>query len=148
MRTYSVPALEKAVAILELIARSGRDLSASEIYTALAIPKATAFMVLNSLERHAIVKKSRDNHYSIGVKLYELGNAYISNLDIVQVSRPHLVDLMRETGFAAHLAIVLDARVLFIDKVEPNTFTRFSTFPGMRADIHISSFGKAIAAYL
>jgi DNA-binding IclR family transcriptional regulator len=138
MRTYSVPALEKAIAILELLAASEHALTTAEIFTPLGIPKATAFMLLNVLERHGMVRKQDTNRYTIGVKLYNLGITYIS----------HLEDLMRETRFTTHLAVLHDRRVLFIDKVEPNTFIRFSTFPGMRSDIHMSSLGKAIAAYL
>jgi DNA-binding IclR family transcriptional regulator len=148
MRTYNVPALEKAIAILELLAASEHALSTTEIFTTLGIPKATAFMLLNVLERHDMVRKQDNNRYTIGVKLYNLGITYISQLDIVELSHPHLQELMRETRFTTHLAVIHDRRVLFIDKVEPNTFIRFSTFPGMRSDIHMSSLGKAIAAYL
>jgi DNA-binding IclR family transcriptional regulator len=140
--------LEKGIQILDLVAQSNRELSTTEIYTTLGIPKATAFMILNVLERHALLKKTANGRYVIGVKLYKLGLAYISELDIVKVARPHLEALMRQTRFTTHLGTLDDGRVLFIDKVEPNTFVRFSTFPGMRSDIHMSSLGKAIAAHL
>lgn len=148
MRTYNVPALEKAIAILELLAASEHALTTTEIFTPLGIPKATVFMLLNVLERHGMVRKQDNNRYTIGVKLYNLGITYISQLDIVELSHPHLEALMRETRFTSHLGVIHDRRVLFIDKVEPNSFIRFSTFPGMRSDIHMSSLGKAIAAYL
>jgi DNA-binding IclR family transcriptional regulator len=148
MKEYSVPALEKAIAILELLAASERALSSAEIYTPLGIPKATAFMVLNVLERYDMVRKQDNSRYTIGVKLFNLGITYISRLDIIEISRPHLEELMRTSGFTTHLAVLHDNRVLFIDKVEPTTFIRFSTFPGMRGDIHMSSLGKAIAAHL
>jgi len=46
VRQYRVPALEKAMAILELLAQSDRELTATEIHQEVGIPKATAFMVL------------------------------------------------------------------------------------------------------
>src|SRR4051812_44775002 len=103
MREYSVPALEKAIAILELLAASDRALSSTEIYTPLGIPKATAFMVLNVLERHDMVRKQDNSRYTIGVKLFNLGITYISRLDTIDISPPHLEELMRTTGFTTHL---------------------------------------------
>lgn len=148
VRQYNVPALEKAVAILDLLAASDEDLSATEIHTALGIPKATAFMVLTVLDRHGIVKKAENGRYTIGVKLYELGLSYLSKLDVAKVARPHLQRLMERTSLTTHLGIMYERRMMFIDKVEPKSFIRFSTFPGMRSDIHMSSLGKAMAAYL
>jgi DNA-binding IclR family transcriptional regulator len=148
MRTYRVPALEKSIAILELLAQSDRALTATEIHLEVGVPKATAFMVLAVLERHQMVKKDAENRYTLGVKLYELGATYVSKLDVVTVGRPYLEALMRSTGLTSHLGSIYAHRTLFIDKIEPASFIRFSTFPGMRSDMHISSLGKAIAAYL
>jgi DNA-binding IclR family transcriptional regulator len=148
MRRYSVPALEKTVAILELLAASDRELSVTEIHAALGVPKATIFMLLSVLHRYRVVKKNAQSRYTLGVKLYELGTSYISKIDIVRVARPHLEQLTAETKLTSHLGVIYDRRMMFIDKVEPKSFVRFSTSPGMRADIHISSLGKSIAAHL
>ncbi|CAN5384060.1 IclR family transcriptional regulator [soil metagenome] len=148
MRTYRVPALEKSIAILELLAQSDRALTATEIHLEVGVPKATAFMVLAVLERHQMVKKDAENRYTLGVKLYELGATYVSKLDVVEVGRPHLEALMAQTGLTSHMGSIYAQRTLFIDKIEPASFVRFSTFPGMRSDVHISSLGKAIAAFL
>jgi DNA-binding IclR family transcriptional regulator len=148
VRQYNVPALDKAVAILDLLARSEDELTATEIHQAVGIPKATAFMILTVLERHQIVAKSGGNRYTIGVRLYELGSSYVSKLDVVRVARPFLAQLLRRTNLTAHLGAVHDGRMIFLDRIEPQSFVRFTTSPGTRGDIHMSSLGKAIAAYL
>jgi DNA-binding IclR family transcriptional regulator len=148
VRQYHVPALDKAVAILELLATSETELTATEIHQELGIPKATAYMLLTVLDRHQMVKKNDQHRYTIGIKLYELGITYVSKLDVVKVARPFLEQLLNRTNLTAHLGAVYDHRVIFIDKLEPKSFIRFSTFPGMRSDIHMSSLGKAMAAHL
>jgi DNA-binding IclR family transcriptional regulator len=77
VRQYNVPALDKAIAILDLLAKSEEELTTTEIHQELGIPKATAFMLLNVLERHQMVKKNDQNRYTIGIKLYELGITYV-----------------------------------------------------------------------
>lgn len=148
MAKYSVPALEKAIAILDLIASSEKNYTITEIHKALDISKATVFTILNVLEAHDIVKKDSKGGYGIGVKLYQLGLSYISRVDLVKIARPHLEDLMQETGYTVHLGVLDEGELLYVDKVEPDTFIKFSTFPGMRSEMHITSLGKAISAFL
>lgn len=148
MKKYSVPALEKAIAILELIATADKEYSITDIHKELDISKSTVFTTLNVLEAYDFVKKTDKGIYEIGFKLYQLGMMYISKIDIIKVARPHLEKLMRETGFTVHMGILDDGEILFVDKVEPDTFIKFSTFPGMRSAIHINGLGKAISAFL
>jgi DNA-binding IclR family transcriptional regulator len=148
VRQYNVPAVEKAIAILDALAEAGRSLSTTEIHSLLDLPKATTFMILNVLERHDVVKKDRDGRYVIGLKLYQWGTSYIAEMDIAKTAHPYLVELSRQTGLTSHLGTLQEHSMMFVDKVEPESFIRFSTFPGMRQDIHVSSLGKAIAAHL
>lgn len=148
MKKYSVPALEKAIAILDLISSSEKKYTITEIHKTLNISKATVFTILNVLEVNDIVRKNDKGEYEIGVKLYELGMSYISKVDIVKVARPYLEDLMQKTGYTVHLGTLDEGEILYVDKIEPDTFIKFSTFPGMRSEVHITSLGKAIAAFL
>jgi DNA-binding IclR family transcriptional regulator len=147
-RQYSVPALEKAMAILELLGETSGGRTATEIHSTLGLPKATTFMILNVLERHQMVQRSPDNRYSIGIKTYELGTRYLATLDIVEVARPYLEALVDQTRLTGHLGILQGDSLIYADKVEAGGMIRFSTFAGMRADIHTSSLGKAIAAFM
>src|SRR5699024_2783109 len=120
----------------------------TEIHKELDISKTTVFSTLKVLEYHDMVKKNEKGQYKIGVKLYELGMSYISEVDMVKIARPHLQKLMEETGYTVHLGVIDEGELLYVDKVEPNSFIRFSTFPGLRSDFHITSLGKVITAYL
>jgi len=145
---YKVPALEKAITILDFIASHNGKYTITEIHKELDISKTTVFSTLKVLEYHDMVKKNEKGQYKIGVKLYELGMSYISEVDMVKIARPHLQKLMEETGYTVHLGVIDEGELLYVDKVEPNSFIRFSTFPGLRSDFHITSLGKVITAYL
>ena len=147
-RQYSVPALEKAMAILEFLGSAASTHTATEIHSTLGLPKATTFMILNVLERYQMVKRSADNRYTIGLKVYELGTRYLASLDIVETAHPHLEALVKQTQLTGHLGVLQGSSLIYADKVESTGMIRFSTFAGMRSDIHTSSLGKAIAAWL
>lgn len=148
LKKYRVPALEKAIAILDLVASAEQAYTVTGIHKQLNISKSTVFAILNVLESHDFVRKDEKGSYTIGLRLYQLGMAYISNNDMIKIARPHLKALMHKTGFTVHLGILDEGEILYVDKVEPDSFIKFSTFPGMRSPIHISSLGKAIAAFL
>jgi IclR family acetate operon transcriptional repressor len=147
-KQYSVPALEKAMAILDLLGSTTGTHTATEIHTTLGLPKASTFMILNVLERYQMVKRSTGNRYTIGLRAYELGTRYLASLDIVEVARPHLEALVERTRLTAHLGVLQGKHLIYADKAESGGMIRFSTFTGMRADIHTSSLGKAIAAHM
>jgi DNA-binding IclR family transcriptional regulator len=147
VKKYSVPALEKAIAIIELLNESDQGLTVTEIHTQLGLPKATVFMILSVLEEHNIAKKNTYGQYSLGPRIYTLGMSYMTKLDLRKISRPHMEKLSKETGFTSHLGIMVDDYLLFVDKVEIQSFIKFNTFPGMRTALHVTSMGKAILAF-
>lgn len=103
---------------------------------------------MSTLEHYNMVQKERNGEYQIGPKMFQLGMAYKSDSTIVDLAQPHLEDLMNKTGFTVHLGILHENHIMYIAKVEPNNFIKFSTYPGMITDVHLSGLGKAIAAYL
>ena len=148
MKKYNVPALEKAMAILELLDKSELELTVTEIHTQLDIPKATTFMILNVLENYRVVRKSSHGRYSLGPKIYTLGMSYMTKMDLKKVAKPYLDQLTNKTKFTSHLGVMDSNGILFIAKVEIPSFIKFSTFPGMRSQLHNTSMGKAILANL
>jgi DNA-binding IclR family transcriptional regulator len=148
MNKYKVPALEKAIAILDLLANSDKGFSITEFHTMLNIPKATVFTTLSVLEEYQIVKKDDKGKFQIGPKLYFFGMRYTKNNNLIDISRPHLIKLMEETRFTVYLGILEEGKVLYVDKHEPDSFIKFTSYPGMRSEIHITGIGKAIAAFL
>ncbi|HHY82495.1 MAG TPA: IclR family transcriptional regulator [Clostridiales bacterium] len=147
-KQYSVPALEKSIAILEYLSSSEEDLTITEIHQKLDIPKATVFMILQVMEGHNLVTKSRDGRYSIGPRIYSWGLGYMTKMELRKIAHPYLEKLSKETGHTVHLGRISDNRVLFIDKVEQPSFIKFNTFIGMQSDIHCCALGKAMAAHL
>ncbi|HZG78859.1 MAG TPA: IclR family transcriptional regulator [Paenibacillus sp.] len=148
-KQYSVPALEKSIAILELLAQADQEYTVTEIHVALDIPKATVFMILNVMEAHHLVSKDAHGQYTLGPKIYSLGMGYMTKMELKKIARPYMEELVKETGFTSHLGRFVDNHVIFIEKAEPpNSFIKFNTYPGMRSDFHNSALGKAMAAHM
>src|SRR6266536_5295072 len=95
MKTPSVPSLERALAILELLATSRAGLALPEIATELCLPKSSVHCLLITLERHRYLHRNQNTgRYMFGSKLFSLGNMSLSGLEVRQVAVPHMRSLM------------------------------------------------------
>ena len=56
--------------------------------------------------------------------------------------------LARDTGLTVHMAILEQNEAVLIDKVEPIGHHKLATWLGKRMDVHCTSLGKALIAFL
>lgn len=143
-KDYSVPALEKSILILNALAEE--DLTIGDLHARLKLPKTTTFVILNTLEQHQIISKTVDGKYRLGAGVLRWGNRYLNSMDMVQIARPHLRQLVEDTPYTAHLAVLINNRPVYCDKVEGSGFVRFATTIGQSQPLYQSSVGKALAA--
>ncbi|MBO9604911.1 MAG: IclR family transcriptional regulator [Paenibacillaceae bacterium] len=143
-KDYSVPALEKSIMILNALAEA--ELSTSDLHLQLKLPKSTTFVILNTLEQHAIIQKSPEGKYRLGHGVLRWGMSYFKSMDVVRIARPLLERLVSGTPFTAHLAAPVDNKPVYVDKVEGGGFVRFATAIGQTQPLFRSAVGKAMAS--
>lgn len=143
-KEYSVPALEKTILILNALAV--KELTAGDLHTQLKLPKTTTFVILNTLEQHAIIRKTQDGKYRLGPGVLHWATRFLHSVDIVPFARPYLESLVEDTPYTGHLAVLIDQKAVYCDKVEGNGFVRFATAVGQSQPLHQSSVGKALVS--
>lgn len=149
MKTPSVPALERTLAILELLAGSRSGLTLPEIAKELQLPKSSVHCLLITLERHRYLNRNeRTSRYTFGSKLFSLGNMSLSGLRVRQVAVPHMHTLMERAGLTVHLAVLEGYEAVLVEKAEPPGLYKLATWLGKRMDVHCTSLGKALIAHL
>ncbi len=147
-KKYHVPALDKALAIIETLASQDEPIGVSEICKLVDIPKTSVFFILNTLEQTQYLSKTEDSKYKLGNKFINLGLTLLSKIDIRKFAAPLMKELMHETGFTVHLAILDQYEAIYVEKMENQAFVKFSTFVGQRQSLHASGVGKALASQL
>lgn len=149
MKTPSVPALERTLAILELLANSRAGLALPEIAAELRLPKSSVHSLMITLERHRYLRRNESNgRYLFGAKLFSLANMSLSGLQVRQVAAPHIRALMERTGLTVHLAVLERYEAVLVEKVEPPGTFKLATWLGKRMDVHCTGVGKALIAHL
>jgi DNA-binding IclR family transcriptional regulator len=145
---YRVQVLERSLGILELLSSNGPELSLIELSEQLRLHKSTTHRLLGVLEQYRFVEKSSSSgKYRLGLKLFELGSKAIADLNWRERARRHLQRLAFDTGETAHLCILDDGEVLYLEKVEAPRTVRVPSIVGRRYPAHCGGAGKALLAF-
>jgi DNA-binding IclR family transcriptional regulator len=147
-KTYSVPAVERAFDMLELLVSNGTPRNITEISRQLKIPKSSVFGILHTLRERGYIEKQDDERYGVTLKLFGLGASMVASLDIRKQVGPALRDLAAQANITAHLAVLATDEAVYIDKAEAPGAIRLTTYVGCRASLHSTGMGKALLAWL
>ena len=145
----SVPSVERALTVLELLTQSKKGLSISEVSRHLALPKSSIHLILTTLERRGYLRRnSQTGKYQFGLKLVSLSRTAIESLELREEAKPFLESLMRKTGLTVHMAILERNEAVIIEKVQPLGLIQLATWIGRRMDVNCTGVGKALIAFL
>jgi DNA-binding IclR family transcriptional regulator len=146
---YIVPAIDRAVAVLDFLASSKQSLSLHDLSTQTGIPKSTLFRILFTLEKHRFIEQDHERKkFNLGFKLWELGNSKIENTEIAIVAIKHMKYLAEEVCENVFLGVLDSQDIIYIQRIECSSKVKAITKLGRRAPAFCTATGQAIIAFL
>ena len=116
---YSVPALEKGLAVLELLARAAEPLSLSQISDKTENSASQMFRTMNCLaESGFVLKDDASGKYMLTLKLFELANRHSPLEHLLQVAKLPMRELAGTVRESCHISIVQGGQLLVVGQVE------------------------------
>ena len=144
-----VKSVDRALSIMEEIAKCETELGVTELGNKLSLHKSTVHRLLSTLQTKGYVQKSTETGgYRPGNKIIELGSSIFNDMNIRKQARPYLQELMEETNETVHLVIRDGSEGVYIDKVESSQMIRMHSEVGRRIPLHCSSVGKVLLSGL
>ncbi|UGY90506.1 IclR family transcriptional regulator [Streptomyces gobiensis] len=144
----SIQSLERAAAVLRLLAGGERRLGLSDIAYTLGLAKGTAHGLLRTLQQEGFVEQDEaSGRYQLGAELLRLGNSY---LDVHELRARALVwsdDLARSSGEAVYLGVLHQQGVLVVHHVFRPDDSRQVLEIGAMQPLHSTAMGKVLSAY-
>ncbi|MDR3029329.1 MAG: IclR family transcriptional regulator [Acinetobacter sp.] len=140
------PGLTRALDILNFISTHGAC-SVLQIQDALNIPKSSIYNILEELCRQNYLIKSNDGSYSLWLKVVELSNQVLVQMDLRAIAKPYLTDLMLATGLMCHLGVLDQKAAYYVLKIESNSSIRVHSYEGKRLALERSGIGKCLLAF-
>jgi IclR family acetate operon transcriptional repressor len=143
-RSGGVQSLERAFAVLELVAAHRGSLSISELARSSGLPPATLHRLARTLVDLGYLRQEPSRRYALGARLFLLAES--SSTMLHAVAQPHLAHLVDEIGETANLAMLDGDQVAYVAQAPGRHSMRMFTEVGRRVLPHCTAVGKALLA--
>ena len=142
-------AVERVLAILVELGDGSAKFGDVALAEKLGLHKSTVHRLLAVLQRAGFVAREPGcTKYRLGWRIFELGMAAASRLDIIERAKPYVTQLVEVTGETAHFGVLRQGKVVSIVNVESGYNVRTPATVGRHIPLHCTSQGKAILAFL
>ncbi|MEU6671697.1 IclR family transcriptional regulator [Streptomyces sp. NPDC046727] len=146
--TGPVQSIERAAAILRLLAGGPRRLGLGEVAASLGLAKGTAHGILRTLQHVDFVEQdAATGKYQLGAALLHLGTSYLDVNELRSRSLNWADALAARSGEAVRLGTPLEGSVLIVHHVFRPDDTFQTLDVGALLPLHASSLGKVLLAY-
>ena len=137
--------LDRALAIIELLAESADGLPLSAISENLRIPRSATHRLLTSLSGHGYVRQEEERGtYVLTSKIQVLAFRHLSVSGFVDAVQPVINRLAMETGELVRLAVADNGRLTWVARAQgARSGLRYDPDMGMEARLSCSATGYA-----
>jgi DNA-binding IclR family transcriptional regulator len=148
-RRYHIPSLDRAMRVLEWLARHPAGAGVSEVTAALELPKNSVFRILTTLhELGYLLRDEPAARYRLSGKLLALGYSGTGAVGVLDASQDVMASLRDELGETVLLGQLIGREGVVIDQVLASHPVKVSVEIGHRFPLHTAAPAKAILAFL
>lgn len=146
--TKSIPAIERAFAMLEALDNSSQSMNIAELSRKLDIPRSSAHSIALTLERCGYVTRDASGrNCMLSMKAYRLGREAAPAGHLADAAFRPMKALSTATQLTAHLAVLDRDQAVYVQKVQGLSLLRFDTHIGKRTNLHCTGVGKVLLSY-
>ena len=147
-RLDGLQSLQTAFRILDVLSNAHGPLGLSSLATRVGELKPRVYRHLATMRRLGVVfQDARSGGYSLGGKLFTLGEAALEQFDLRLVAAPFLIQLRDLTRQTALLSVPGNGEPIVLSCVEYRDRLAITSNPGNRPPPHCSSQGRIALAF-
>jgi DNA-binding IclR family transcriptional regulator len=137
-----IQVIDRAVSILEAMARYPRAVKLKIICAETGLHPSTVHRILHSLIDNGLVDRNPEGEYRLGQKFSQLSLGMHSEIDLRAVARPHMEALRDKVDETVNLTIREGDVLVYFEKATPNRMMHVNQLIGSRAPLHVTAVGK------
>lgn len=145
---YTVTAIDRAVNVFECLTRNSQGLSLAELSEETGIPKSTLFRIMSTLEERNCVVQSEEKTYRLGLKLWELGSAFLDQSNLQDDASSYMQHLASVCGESVFLSVLDGTEVVYVRRMESPKSAVVVRKLGQRAPIYCTATGLSMLSFL
>lgn len=148
VKTGTVRAVDRALAILKCFSGDNEQLSLGEISERVLLPKSTVHRLITSLENAYFLEQDQlGGEYRLGHEIIRLGVVALESIDLCKIARPEMKWLSDKTKQTSNLYVIQDYHRICIEQVKGPQYVRRHSFLGARLPLYCGASGKVLLAY-
>jgi IclR family transcriptional regulator, KDG regulon repressor len=145
-----VPALARALDILEAVRDAASPPAIPEIVARLGLPRSTVHDLVTTLAARGYLQPAdgRPHRFVLGLRVWELGGTYAASLDLPREALQAARAVSDACGETVHVAVIDHTQVVYIAKVDGSYAVRMVSAVGRRLPAHCTAVGKMLLSAL
>ena len=143
----SIQSVERAAAILQLVAESSSPPGLTDVAESLDLAKATAYGLLHTLQEVGFLVQDDLGRYTIGLGLTGLTEAHVHPNDLRSHAMNWADSLASRSGESVRIGAWVDGRVSIVHHVFRPDDTFQQSEVGARIPVHATALGKVLLAW-
>jgi IclR family acetate operon transcriptional repressor len=141
-------AVDRGAELLVRVLESEQPVALTDLALASGIPKSTASRLLSALERQGLIEQDGDRgRLRPGPAILRVAERNMLERSVVELARPSLDRLGRETGETINLAVPARDGVEHIAQVDSDHFLGAGQWLGRSVGYHCTAVGKVFMAF-
>lgn len=141
--------IRRVLLVLNCFSPEQLELSAAEISHKTKIPLTTTYRILSGMSEGRLIERDQiSRKYRIGLKLYFLGNLYLSTQDMIRIAEPIVKTLNELTNESVFVSVFDKGNEVVVYKEESRHAFRFFHNIGTILPAYATSAGKAFLSEL
>jgi len=141
--------VRRVLEILEFLLQRGEPATVGAIVSSLRIPKSTTYELVRALSEAGYLEPAgRSAGLYLGRKLFELGMAYRSQVDLLRDGSQIVEELRDATGETVQLSVLENDMMLVLLKEEGSRSIRIISRVGSRVPVNWAAAGRLLVSDL
>lgn len=137
----------KAFTVLDAFTPEKKEWGVRELANKTGYNKSTTYRLLSTLVSLHIIHQNENEKYSLGSKLFELGNRVSLYESLTTISNHPIRDIALEIEETVLLGVLREKQVLYINKADSLNGLKISTSIGSYQPVYATATGKLLMAF-
>ncbi len=143
-----IQSIQRMMGILECFSTVSRHLSLAQLAEMSGLPRPTTHRMLAAMKEIGFIEQdAHSGSYSLGIRLFELGNIALANMDLLREAKPFIDRLAKLSGESSHLGVFNGFEVIVVEREEPGERSTRGQHRSESSPAHCTGVGKALLAF-
>ncbi|MEO6966038.1 MAG: IclR family transcriptional regulator [Acidobacteriaceae bacterium] len=143
-----LPAVDRAMNLFEVLGRSPRGLTLSELSRKLCVPKSTVHYLTYTLKTRGYLLQTAEGRYALGLRFATLASMSMVELRLSKLAKPYLRQIADEFDLTVTMTTLRGPESITIATAASSHVGSGGAWIGHHADLHCTAQGKALIAGL